>query len=78
MKVKCKTCNGTGLYRHWTCKKGEAQECATCKGTGYQEVDYEPFITKELVSDINIVVTDAFGCMNAGSNRVPYEYWIKK
>lgn len=77
MKVKCNTCKGTGLYRHWSCKKGEAQECATCKGTGYQEVNYEPFTGKEYVSDIDTVVTDAFGSMNPGSKRVPYTQWIK-
>lgn len=76
MKVKCNTCNGTGLYRHWTCKSGEAQECATCHGKGYQEM--EPFIAKERVPGIDTVVTDAFGCMNPGTMRVPYRKWLER
>jgi len=76
IKIKCSTCNGTGLYFHWSCKANEAQECAECKGTGYKEA--EPFTEKEHVPGIDTVVTDAFGCMNPGHKRVPYTDWFKK
>lgn len=78
MKVKCNTCNGTGIFKHWTCAPDEAQECATCKGLGYQEIKVEPFFKKEKVNGINTVVTDAFGAFNQGKTRISYEEFLKK
>lgn len=82
MKAKCKTCRGTGLFRHWADVPGKARECADCKGKGYVTVDddnsYEAFNEKERVSDIKYVAVNAYGCLNnRGTHQLTYEEWFK-
>jgi hypothetical protein len=43
LKVKCKKCNGTGLYVGMAERDGAAVVCNNCHGTGCYEYEYEKF-----------------------------------
>jgi hypothetical protein len=41
--IQCPSCRGTGLYKGFMEAEGEAVICASCSGTGAQELRYEEF-----------------------------------
>lgn len=43
IKIECKACGATGLYRGCAEPKGVAVVCCACGGTGCAELEYEPF-----------------------------------
>jgi hypothetical protein len=55
VKAVCGSCGGTGLYEGLFEKKGEPVICLTCDGTGCQDFEYEPFLTRKKMRGVKAV-----------------------
>lgn len=47
VKIECKACNGTGLFRGFAEPEGTAVVCLNCKGTGGVDLTYIPFTRRK-------------------------------
>lgn len=45
--IECPDCRGTGLYKGFMERDGEAVICVRCSGTGAQELRYNEFTSRK-------------------------------
>ena len=90
MKIKCKLCNGSGLYVGSLERAGAAVICDMCKGEGFIWFKYEEFTGLEKREDVERVYLSSYGYVIApkeidfkdngeidlGKEGVSYEEWI--
>jgi hypothetical protein len=55
IKVECKDCGATGLYKGFAESEGVAVICLTCRGSGCQEISFKPFIKRKQRNGIRII-----------------------
>lgn len=55
IKVKCSSCNGTGIYVGYAEKDGAAIVCHPCEGKGWIYYEYEEFKSREILPVIKRV-----------------------
>jgi hypothetical protein len=63
LKIKCQSCNGTGIYVGMGERDGAGVVCYTCKGTGCQnyKFEYEDFENRVKRDDIKRVFLTGYG-----------------
>ncbi|QQG44568.1 MAG: hypothetical protein HYW86_01470 [Candidatus Roizmanbacteria bacterium] len=78
VKIQCKSCSGTGVYRGYQEPKGVAVVCHDCKGTGGVDFSYEPFTGLKRQDGVDIVRISggAFGAGPQGTT-VSYEDFLE-
>lgn len=84
IKIECKDCGGTGIYKGMAERDMYGVVCSTCKGTGYVDFEYEEFKKKRPRFDVEIVVERNPGiCIGKGEvgkpldfGGVPYHDWF--
>jgi hypothetical protein len=61
--IKCKSCNGTGVYVGMAERDGAAVVCHSCKGTGKQHYvfEYEEFTGIQKRDDVSRVYKQSYG-----------------
>ena len=67
---KCKSCNGTGIYKGFGEQGGFGVVCHTCNGTGkvYVKIEYEEFIKRDSIKGIHTVLQSNPG-IGVGINK---------
>lgn len=62
IKVECRECGGTGLYRGFAEREGTAVVCLRCNGTGCRkimfevgEIIYTPYLGRKKRQDVHFV-----------------------
>jgi len=65
MKIECRSCQATGLYRGFAEPEGYAVVCHTCRGQGFEDVQildknasFAEFTRRKRKRGINKVLTD--------------------
>jgi len=92
-KIKCQSCEGTGLYVGMAEGNGVAVVCYKCNGTGCQNYSfvYEPFVKRKIRKDIKRVFKKSCGYGHGSEDGVTpegkkikfseggvsYEEWLK-
>ena len=75
IKTKCAACGGTGLYRGMAEPAGVAVICIQCKGTGCDDLVYEPFTgRKPRVGVLFVHCSKGSFIMNCGPTSKPVTY----
>lgn len=73
VKIACQNCDSTGLHVGSLETKGTATICTTCKGKGYVEATYEPFVARKHLTGIKKIFESAFGCKIFQKGEATYE-----
>jgi hypothetical protein len=55
LKIECKACSGTGLYRGCAEPQGVAVVCFVCGGSGESLIEYTPFTGRKRRNDVQYV-----------------------
>lgn len=91
IKIECKDCEGTGLYKGFAEKGSCARICYTCKGTGSVKFIYNEFNGRKIRNDIKRVFGNTHGFVHTDKDYVnengdiiyfskggcAYEEWLK-
>lgn len=73
VKIKCRDCDGTGVYCGSYEPKGTGVRCGTCKGAGGHDFTYTLFTERKLRTGKWAVATVLIWNQDA-SDRVPVTY----
>lgn len=81
LNEKCKSCDGTGLYKGMAERDGFAVVCHQCEGTGkYHFIhNYEEFEGRQERSNVHTVVQTNPGIVLGGNHNfggMPYKNWL--
>lgn len=68
VKIKCKSCNGTGLYSGMAEADGCAVVCYTCEGTGCDTLSYTPFTARTKKAGVKRVFAKTCGYGHAADD----------
>jgi hypothetical protein len=81
VEAECGACGGTGLYRGFCEKRGEAVVCLGCSGSGKVSISYTPFIERKQRSDVQTIRlsrgTTLLGCGGVG-DVMTYDDFLKR
>lgn len=55
VKAKCRSCDGSGLYRGMCEAPGTAVVCLTCEGKGWATIKYEEFTGRRRVAGVHTI-----------------------
>jgi hypothetical protein len=63
LKIECKSCGGTGVYRGIAEGNGAAVVCNRCKGTGCENYhfEYKEFTGRKTIKDVERVFITGYG-----------------
>ena len=79
INIECKSCGATGIYHGFAEGDGVGVVCHNCKGTGCVLFNYDPFRSKKLREDIEIVFKTAvlYKLEKNSEGGITYQKWFK-
>ncbi len=70
VKIECRSCCATGLYKGFAEPKGTAVVCLSCSGSGEETIQYTPFTKRKGKQGIKIVNLSRGGLLVTGVGAV--------
>jgi len=76
IRIECKSCRATGVYKGFAEPEHQAVVCLECKGNGYTDTEYTRFTTLKRRDDIRTVrcPTGAFVFSRVGPTGMTITY----
>lgn len=74
IKVKCKSCNGSGLYKGMAENEQCAVVCNDCRGSGWHWFEYDEFAERTKRNDVQRVFKGTYGFVHSHRDVVDEDF----